>query len=97
MPCVVLGALARHELQAPEALQQAAEVPEVQVELGAERARRAFTALAELVEHARLRQRERAAEIVRLQRADAPRVKAVEAPHGIDPGHAARIILAFGN
>ena len=32
MPCVVLGALARHQLQAPEALQQAAEVAEVQVE-----------------------------------------------------------------
>ena len=87
MPCVVLGALARHQLQAPEALQQAAEVSKVQVELGAERARRAFTALAELVEHARLRQRERAAEVVRLQRADAAGIEAVEPAHAVDAGH----------
>ena len=84
--------LALHQALAPQALQQAAEVAEVEVEVGAELARGARAALADLVEHARLRQRERAAEVARLQRADAAGVEAVEAAHRIDV--ACRIHLA---
>ena len=57
--------------------------------LRAELARAAFAAMSDLVEDARLRQGKRAAEIARLQDADAARVEAVEAAHGLDGAHAA--------
>src|SRR5438128_1214380 len=94
---VVLGGLALHQALPAQALEEAAEVTKIEVEFRAERARSALAALPELIQYARLRQRERAAEVARLQRADAPRVEAVEAPHGVDPGHArcSAQILAF--
>src|SRR3954470_16829065 len=96
-PGVVPRALALHQALALQALQQAAEVAEVDVEFGAELAGRTFAALADLVEHARLGQRERQAEVARLQHADAARIEAVEAPHRVDMGHARSSagILAF--
>src|SRR5258708_391845 len=63
---VVLRALAGNQLEALQSLEQAAEVAEVEVEVRAELARRARAALTELVEDPRLRQRKRAAEVVRL-------------------------------
>src|SRR2546428_7324177 len=94
---VVLRGLALHQLLPLEVLQQAAEIPEVEVEVGAELARGALAALPQLIEHARLRQRERASQEARLQGADAPRVEAVEAPQRVDARHAAcsAQILAF--
>ena len=96
-PSTSSGALALHQALTLQALQQPAEVAEVDVEVGAELARRTFATLADLVEHARLRQRERQAEVARLQHADAARIEAVEAPHRVDMGHARSSagILAF--
>ncbi len=66
----MLCGLALHESLAPEALQQAAEIAEIEVELGAELARGAFAAMTDLVQHARLRQRKRRAQVIGVQHAD---------------------------
>jgi hypothetical protein len=81
-----------------EALQQAAQVARVQVELGGQLGCGAFAALADLVHQARLGQRIGAAEQPGAQRADAPCVESVEAAHRVDV-HRLNIfqLLAFVN
>ena len=67
-----------------EAAQDAAEIAGVEPELLAELGRRDRVALRELVEHARLGQREPAVEQSFLQHADPPRVEAVETADPVD-------------
>ncbi len=84
------GGLARHQLLAPQAGEQAAQVAQVEIEIGAELARGAGAALPELVQHTRLRQWKRAAEVARVQRADAARIEAVELPYRLGAGMRSR-------
>ena len=64
-----------------EAAQDAAEIAVVEVEIGRERARRHLLAMRELVEHARLGEREARVHQALLQQAELARVEAGEAPH----------------
>ena len=68
-----------------------AEIAGVEAEVAADFGRRRVAALADLVEHARFGQRERAVEPAVAQHAEMLRVEAVEAPHRGDP---LRIVVA---
>ena len=72
-----------------EGAQNAAEVTGVEAEFARDVACRRFLALNDLVQHARFRQRERAAAIAFLQHADVARVEPIEPAHG---GDAARLL-----
>ena len=74
-----------------EAAQDAAEIAGIEAEIAADVGRGRAVALPDLIEHARLGQRERAVEPAVLQHAEVLGVEAVEAPHR---GDALRIVRA---
>src|SRR4029078_3390462 len=69
-----------------EGAQQSAEVARIEVERARNVTRGQAVALADLVEHARLGEREWAAEVAFAQHADLARVEAVKASRGGDTG-----------
>ena len=73
-----------HQAAALEALQHAAQVGGVEVEVAAEVGGRRRRIAVRLVEHPHLRQRQRAVQVVLVQHADAPGVEPVEAADGLD-------------
>src|SRR2546430_10304284 len=79
LPAVVRCTPCAHQAAALEALQQPAEVAEVEAEVPAQGARRGLPALRQLVQQARLGEPVRAAEQAGAQYADAPCVESVEA------------------
>src|SRR4051812_26714782 len=81
---ILRRALSAQQAAALEALQQAAEVACVEIQVGGQLARAAFAALADLADQARLGQRIRAAEQPRAQGADTACVESVETAHRID-------------
>ena len=64
-----------------EAAQDAAQIPVVEIEVGGELARGHVLAMRQLVEHARLGEREARVHQALLQQAELARVEAREAPH----------------
>src|SRR5712691_1889565 len=90
LPAVVRRTSCPDEAAALEALQQPAEIAEVEAEVPAQGARRGLPAVRQLVQQACLGEPVRAAEEIRAQYADAPCVESVEAAHRLDVhGHAA--------
>ena len=81
LPAVVFGPLAIDQTLASEVVQDAAEVAGVEVELAGELGGRDVDVLRQLVEHAHLRQRKRAAQIALFEQPDVPRVQTIEAAH----------------
>src|SRR5438445_10190316 len=84
LPAVVRRTACPDEAAALEALQQPAEIAEVEAEVPAQGARRGLPPLRQLVQQARLGEPVRAAEQARAQYADAPCVESVEAAHRVD-------------
>ena len=86
LPRVRRGRLAAHIAATNEALQDAAQVPGIEPELGRELARGDRRAVRELVEDAHLGKRPGAVQQPLVQHADAPRVEAVEPADRLDAG-----------
>src|SRR5712664_3073543 len=84
LPAVVCRTPCPDQAAALEALQQPAEIAEVEAEVPAQGARGGLPALRQLVQQACLGEPVRAAEQARAQYADAPCVESVEAAHRVD-------------
>src|SRR6266446_5747743 len=84
LPAVVRRAPRPDEAAALEALQQPAEIAEVEAEVPAQGARGGLPALRQVVQQACLGERVRAAEQALAQYADAPCVESAEATHRLD-------------
>ena len=81
LPCVVRRGLLADQPELVEAPQDAAEIAGVEIEVARDVGRGGAAALPDLVEHARLGERERAVEPAVLQHAEVLGIEAVEAPH----------------
>src|SRR5258706_8786871 len=96
-PRVLACRLRLEQRLAPQPVEQAAEVAGVEVQVGAELARRGAAAPPDLVEQARHGQRVRAADEMVAQGADAPRIESIEAANALDVLHSSPQLLAFSN